>query len=285
MTVGLLDLLDAAIMTGRGPGLDWQPYTVWDTLHRLGAMQAFFEVDHAQRLVATPFQDLLDSTERSMASYHLGMTLALVWARACVGVPFLAHLDVYGPIAGAVVTTHTRPDLIGCTPGQEWVVVEAKGRRRFTSALADQVRDQKLGVTFHGLPPWLSLGSIAVLHNTGVSMRVIDPEGETDREALDLRADPAALVTAAYSPLRDLLSRLDAPQIELDNQPVRLVELPALDLAVGLQAEVEYLLDERPDELLLDSVFTNNPRQTPGLILRPGPAWEGLDRGSERLRR
>lgn len=90
----------------------------------------------------TLYNDGLDTTEKGMVSYWLGMTTAMAVARSELEAAWMVHVD-HLLHANGLPLRGTRPDLVGCSRSGEARVVEVKGRTHgFASRAIDSGKTQ-----------------------------------------------------------------------------------------------------------------------------------------------
>jgi hypothetical protein len=90
------------------------------------------------------------------------------------------HLDVFRPQINPVLRKRSRPDLVGQTVSNEWVVIESKGRISIPSADAkNKAKEQAEQLTMvNGIPPRFQIGGIAFFRNEVLRFFWRDPEPE-----------------------------------------------------------------------------------------------------------
>lgn len=102
--------------------------------------------------------DGLDPSEKRGASYQLGLTLTKAFATKVLQVPWLMHIDVYkDQFSTPLGKSRSRPDLMGSTPGGQWVVFESKGRvsEPDDKALKKAKKQARRITSINGIPPTL----------------------------------------------------------------------------------------------------------------------------------
>lgn len=188
-------------------------YSSADLIHRIACMYAYFDINSSSRMVCSPAFATLDPSEKAIASYYLGMTMAKLYADKVLDIPWLMHISRYqAKWAVEYGASAERPDLFGCNAAGGWAVVEAKGRTRVTGALVTQMRAQKSSVgTINGAAPAYRYGSATRFEAGQLSLRVVDPPAR--RGAQDVPIDPVAWLSDYYTPIVDLISDTDR-QIE-----------------------------------------------------------------------
>jgi hypothetical protein len=144
--VGRAELLHAAFTSGHeqaffeeqgGPADAMRFYCEWK---RNAIEMSVREVndDGVLRWGGTQMLKAMDPSERQGASYHLGLTVATVWARRKLQpIPYLLHLDLYRHAYSVQMqdaTSRSRPDLIGLDSQDRWSVFECKGRKASPSS-------------------------------------------------------------------------------------------------------------------------------------------------------
>jgi len=93
----------------------------------------------------------------------LGMTLAKLFSRRLLSVPWLMHLDVYRQQLQPILLGRSKPDFVGLNTLYDWIVLEAKGRtNEYEESVLQsaKVQTQQLS-TIQGNQPVLRVGSLA----------------------------------------------------------------------------------------------------------------------------
>jgi hypothetical protein len=175
VNLSLPRLLHAAITVGHDHG--WRQIVgaeIGGQMELLWKKTAFLATVHEElvsvnwtntpRLIPTERFRKMDPSERRALTYHLGMTMAVAWARKQLRVPWLLHLDVYrDQLDPNLAPGDSRPDLVGRHADGRWVVIESKGgssgptRKAQTKAKAQAQRIIDIG----GVTPSLFLATFS----------------------------------------------------------------------------------------------------------------------------
>jgi hypothetical protein len=245
------------------------------------------------RLVSTQRFWQLDPSEKQGASYHLGMLLAVAWARRVLQVPWLLHIDVYRRrLNPAFQPGNSRPDLIGRDGAGRWVVLECKGRSTPPNVTAKtKAKDQARRVTsVGGQAPHLAIAFFSFFGpDKGARGRpkpwvikglVIDPEPDTPEEPIELPELSAwEFYRLYYEPITILFSS-EQRVTEEQGSSSRYIE--ALDLTIRIPTDLRQILlsqqygrlVERTHTLQPGVVQTNRGASTgDGLIVEGGARW------------
>jgi hypothetical protein len=241
------DLLWASITVGKAQRdlMRFGRYSFAEMLHRVACMQAYFDVDQSNRLTLSPAFKNLDSSEKGVVSFYLGMAMTKIYADKMLNIPWMMHISRY-EVDWAVTygANPNRPDLFGCNASGEWAVAEAKGRSRVTNRLVTKMQQQKSAVaSIQGVVPTYRYGSATRFDRGRLALRVVDPPRR--RRAQDVPLDPAAWLVDYYRPIVDMLEQTDAHQ---EGEAI-VGTLPGTDVEVGVSetiAEVVRSSRERP---------------------------------------
>lgn len=210
-------------------------YSTADVVHRLSCMYAYFDLDRAGRIVRSPAFATLDPSEKGIASFYLGMTMAKLYADKVLGIPWLMHISRYAAAWSVRYgASQKRPDLFGCNASGDWAVAEAKGRTRVTAALVNQMKKQKGSVaTINGEAPMYRYGSATRFEGGRLALRVVDPPAR--RDARELPIDPAAWLVDYYTPIIDLLETTTEQRSE---ERIVAGVIPGTDIEVGVPQNI-----------------------------------------------
>jgi hypothetical protein len=180
-------------------------YSSADFVHRIACMYAYFDISGG-RMVRSPAFKTLDPSEKGIASFYLGMTMAKLYADKVLDIPWLMHISRYEAAWAVKYGGNTkRPDLFGCNAAGDWVVAEAKGRDRVTDALVTKMQLQKSAVaTINGSPPAHRYGAATRFSKGQLALRVVDPPRRLNAQEVPI--DPAAWLSDYYTPIVDLIT-------------------------------------------------------------------------------
>jgi hypothetical protein len=316
LSVPLGELLWGAITVGATPiAMGGTPRPLVELCWRAALAAASLEEDSSGRWAMTDGYRRLDPSEKRAVSYFLGMTQAKIMCERLLFAPHLIHLDAFLAMIGQSART-SRPDLVGLSlPAMDvTIAVEAKGRM---GGRVDEVM-RKAKEQARSLPGVLSTSSALRVASVASfdarrrwTARLEDPPGPV--RPLD-SLTPGTLLAAYYRPLAAAL--LQAPQGQVsDDEAMTIVQLPGMDLAVGIPAAIVSIIRTLPltgpiaagrlleaGAALLQAVparqFTSRDEtagpeeesfvdlQNPlrpytgmdGVYIRPGPSWLGSPR-------
>src|SRR6266511_152532 len=131
------DLCHAAITVGRRNWADvWQhgAHSWLEATWRVAMVRSALVQDPAGLLRLSHSFQALDASEKAAISYFLGLTLTKLIAEQLFKVQWLLHLDVYRKRLQPKLATSNKPDFVGMDGFGNWIVIEAKGRRRLTTS-------------------------------------------------------------------------------------------------------------------------------------------------------
>lgn len=125
------DILWAAVTVGR-PNRNYVfrhgDASRYEALFRWSLIRMALE-QSGHRLRRTNAARTLDPSEKGAVNYFLGMTFCKLFAAKLLNTPWLLHLDVFGPQLNPILTSRSRPDLVGMEHGaSRWHAFECKGR-------------------------------------------------------------------------------------------------------------------------------------------------------------
>lgn len=246
------------------------------------------------RFVSTDRFWLLDPSEKRGATYHVGMLLAVAWARRVLNVPWLLHLDVYrNRLNPQLQPGNSRPDLLGMDAAGRWVVIECKGRSTPPDEDAkDRAKFQaQRVVNIGGQIPSLAFAFFSFFGADRAAQGrskpwvlralVVDPEPENSGDNIELPdLTPSRFFRLYYEPLRELFAENQRVE-EHDGIATRYIE--ALDLRVSVGTETRELLLAEQYEAIADRVDV--PREVvqispalgtsvgDGIVVAAGDRW------------
>lgn len=291
LNIGWQELVLAVVTVGRWPPHVFQHghYSLAEVLHRAHCLLAYYETV-GTRLRCTPAAMALDPSERGIAGYYLGMSLAKVVAARHLGTPYLMHVSRYGVPWAVQYVGPRRPDLFGPAPNG-WLVAEAKGRQRIRTKLIEDMVEQKSSVaTINGVAPGYRIGVATRTRRGDHELLIVDPDANERGDHLVIDRDD--WIAAYYRPVRRLVE--DFPSETTDD--VRWGSLPDVDIQVGIPEPIIDALAEHDDRNPknippsrdpirpqgiepgpLESVVSQiraDRELSDGLLIKLGPAWE-----------
>ncbi|MCC7376084.1 MAG: hypothetical protein IT581_15605 [Verrucomicrobiales bacterium] len=302
-------LVHAAVTAGHDRG--WRQSIAsdmaaqWELLWKTSALRAAVSQQNTPcghwrpplaRLFPTKRLLQMDPSERRALSYHLGITLAVAWARKALRIPWLLHLDVYREQLDVNFQPgDSRPDLVGRHADGSWVVFEAKGRSSAPNKYAEmRAKDQSRRVVDigGGVPSgciaffsYFSVDRSAVGRRKPkvVHLRAIDPEpggGSEDEISLPLLTTDR-FFQIYYAPWQKLVANSN---LILQEGPFTWRRLEDLDFRVGMLTRVALALEQghfADVPGIVEGLSASNglSEQFPdwagdGLVIEPGESWQ-----------
>jgi hypothetical protein len=305
----LTRLVHAAVTAGHDRG--WRQTIAsdmaaqWELLWKTSALRAAVSEQIAPhgywrppvtRLFPTDRFLQMDPSERRALSYHLGITMAVAWARRALRIPWLLHLDVYREqLDVSFQPGDSRPDLVGRRADGTWAVFEAKGRSSAPSEAAQaKAKDQSQrvsdigGVVPSGCFAFFSFfatdrSAVGRRKPKVVHLRVVDPPpGRGAAEPISLPLfTPDNFFQIYYAPWRRLLADNDLTSEEGAFTWRRLEDL---DFRVGVLSKVAMALEQQhfdglPEIIQAATSTEGLEQQFPdwagdGLVIEPGESWQ-----------
>jgi len=200
----------------------------------------------ARRLRRTDAAKTLDPSEKGAINYFLGMTICKLFSARLLQAPWVMHLDVFRPQLNPVLTGRSRPDLVGQTNSNEWVVLESKGRISVPSADAKSKAKQQAErvISVNGTIPSYHVGGIMYFRNEVLHFFWRDPdlESRTRRNTFELKLQGEDW-SYYYRPVLELV--LSQPQYlnQMRSEEI-LMPVNGLDINVGIHPLILSLLAE-----------------------------------------
>jgi hypothetical protein len=146
-----------------------------------------------------------DMSERSGTTYWFGLAFAKVVADTELSIPWLCHVDLLWKRGVVKLSpgTRQRGDLVGRSTSGEWHVIEAKGRssREYPQgqAVAEGKRQAREVVEVNGMTPATSSVCVSSLHDTPISVLLVDPFPVDDKQELKWRWEERGFLQAYYA--------------------------------------------------------------------------------------
>jgi hypothetical protein len=136
------------------------------------------------RLRRTGAAQTLDPSEKGAVNYFIGMTFCKLFATKLLNTPWLLHLDVFRPTLNPMLTSRSRPDLVGLEQGTtRWHAFECKGRGTRPDATAKnsaKAQAQRL-VSVGGTACTLHIGAVTYFRGDALNFFWRDPPQEYGR--------------------------------------------------------------------------------------------------------
>lgn len=199
------------------------------------------------RLARTTAYAGLDPSEKSAISYFIGLTTAKLFAEATFGVPWLMHLDVYNAQLQPInFNANLRPDLVGVDMINDWLVMESKGRSRSVpQAIMTQAKLQTASLQLiAGMAPTCCVAIGTGIPSNYIHARLQDPSGAS-KESFKVMVTPDDFLKEYYRPIQELVDSSSKKRTEKwKGRTFRVVDLPILDVSVGLDINVTKVLQK-----------------------------------------
>lgn len=246
----------------------------------------------AGRLQASQHFLGLGSTDKGKLSYSVGNTICGLLAQRLIRVPWVLSLELYeDELNPTFLPVGQRPDYVGKSIGNQWFVLEAKGRtNRFSIQEVRDWKDQSAAITHvDGTQVTCGLASAALLEGTRALVALWDDPAPSEggQPGQHLNLTPESFFRLYYGPVQSMLS-IGGETTASAYGP--LVYIPGADFYIGLHQEIQQLLAERnfnginafaeariagqtnePEESTREMLFPD------GVILRLGDGWQGLE--------
>ena len=222
----------------------------------------------------------LDPSEKAAVSYFLGMTFCKLFATRLLNTPWLLHLDVFRPQLDPVLTSRSRPDLIGQKHGSgDWYAFENKGRSHPTdSTVKDKakIQAQRL-VIVDQVACSMHIGAITYFHNDELQFywRNPIPRG---KEAIEIDLPPNSW-RHYYQPVSEIIKNQASDIKDSDSENDLLIPIENHDLEVRVHHLITKNLIsdewEQAQKTAMESaeIFNENGYQPDGLFVRAGKSW------------
>lgn len=135
LAVSWSQLVWAAVTVGRprwAEVLRFGVHSLWELCSRAGSVYATLVKGAGEEVFQSGLYRFgLDPSEKGAVSYFLGLVASKAFAERMLGVPCLAHIDLYREELRPVLLGLSRPDFAGENQHGEWIVLESKGRSGF----------------------------------------------------------------------------------------------------------------------------------------------------------
>lgn len=233
------------------------------------------------RLRRTAAAKTLDPSEKGAVNYFLSMTLCKLFSARLLLAPWIIHLDVFRPQLNPVLTGRSRPDLVGQTFSNDWVVLESKGRASIPDATVKAKAKQQAQrvISVNGTPPLFCVGCISYFQNDVLQFFWRDPEPEiTQRQSPIHVSTDDRVWRYYYSPVFELVrSQPEHYDQMLHNQA--LLSVDGLDIEVGIHPFIlEHLAharwgDAKRSCFQLADEFHQSGYQMDGIRVVAGGTW------------
>lgn len=173
----------------------------------------------------------LDMSEKSAASYWMGMGFTKLVAERLFTVPWLAHVDSLISNGSLIISPPggKRGDLAGYDGTGGWHIFEAKGRsQRVQPKIIRDAKNQASRVlSINGYPPLTASASIARLFTYPVSVILDDPDQHDEGEHWNLNIK--AFLEGYYQPFIDKINESERKQIHIQEYKMSFFEVDLFD--------------------------------------------------------
>ncbi len=289
------ELVWAAITAGKASIADlfrFGRYSRLEAIFRAYMLYANLKEGNNYQYQSTRLYRNLDPSEKGAISYFLGITLAKLFASQLLSVPWLMHLDVYRTrLLPGLAPGKSKPDLVGLTQRDQWVVMEAKGR---SGSLSTQVlvraknqtrRLRRIAGTF----PSYRIAFASYFQSTNLRVRWKDPDGN-DEDAKDLEdIDTKRLFLAYYEPFKHLFGEQNPRELRLGENTYLVIDIPEMDLVLGLLAEIMATEDPVSIKGTIEKSQSRHERElagnltlgSDGVLVQLGKTWSAPNMSRE----
>jgi hypothetical protein len=227
--------------------------SVYEAIFRLSLVRMALEQrgPRAYRLCRTDAVKTLDPSEKGAVNYFLGMILCKLFSARLLNAPWVMHLDVFRPWINPVLTGRSRPDLVGQTQSNDWVVLESKGRisTPYTDAKNKAKQQAQRVSSIDNITPSFQIGCITYFRNDVLQFFWCDPEPHPGQ-----RHDKIKLMTDNstwgyyYLPVVRLIGSQTQYHRQMLNEPF-LMPIEGLDIEIGIYPSVlRHLLETQYDD-------------------------------------
>ena len=228
------------------------------------------------------FVGSLDSSEKRMNSYELGMLFTNLVAEKYMGIVWLRHVDQMIKkgrikIKNGKKLKGRRGDLVGMDRRTNWHVIEAKGRTNKVKSVLDQAKNQAEQISsINGQPPVTQSGSLVLLNGKSITTLIKDPSEE---EKVEIFVDKEAFLLGYYEVIFMLLETFGYHQEHIIGRKYDAFRIIVNDnkITVGVLSKIRKNPLKAPEiinELKLESIQGNESLSSglDGVVIK----WETL---------
>ena len=279
------DILWAAITVGRpnrytvfryGDASLYEAFFRW-SLIRMALEQ---RTPTASCLWRTDAARTLDPSEKAAVSYFLGMIFCKLFATNLLNTPWLLHLDVCRPQLDPILSSRSRPDLIGQEHGSNfWYAFESKGRSNpIRTAVKNKAKIQAQRVVrINGIGCSMHIGAITYFRDDILRFYWRDPiPKEKNPVEIDLPSNPWRHY---YQPVAEIARNRDS-DIKYDDAESDLrIPIEGHDLELRIHRLIANSLiseeweNARRTAMEATETFKEDGYQIDGLSVRAGDSW------------
>ena len=209
------DILWAAITVGRPNRYTVFRYgdaSLYEVFFRWSLIMMALEhrTPTASYLWRTDAAKTLDPSEKTAVSYFLGMTFCKLFATNLLNTPWLLHLDVCRPRLDPILSSRSRPDLVGQEHGSNrWYAFESKGRSNpIDTTVKDRAKIQaQRVVSINGIVCSMHIGAITYFRDSILEFYWKDPIPEKG-EGIEIELPPNSW-RHYYQPVAEIVKSRD----------------------------------------------------------------------------
>ena len=279
------DILWAAITVGRpnryivfryGDASVYEAFFRW-SLIRMALEQ---ETPTTPCLSRTDAARTLDPSEKAAVSYFLGMTFCKLFATNLLNTPWLLHLDVCRPWLNSILSSRSRPDLVGQEHGSNrWYAFESKGRSNpIDTAVKDRAKIQAQRVVgINGIGCSMHIGAITYFRDSILEFYWKDPIPEKG-EGIEIDLPPNSW-RYYYQPVAEIVKSrdLDMERSDAGNDLHIPIENYDLELRIHRLIAKNLIYGEwenaRRTAMEAAEIFKEDGYQIDGLRVCAGASW------------
>lgn len=241
-----LALAKAAITAGhkKGDGLKDGVLSVLQGLSRAANIRRAFSVVDGRLIATSHYQNQVGQTEKGQISNCVGNTVCTLLAERIAQVPWVLSLETYEEeINPTYLPVGQRPDYVGKSISDQWLIFEAKGRTsRPSPANITDWKAQSAAVSHvNGIEVACGLASVALADGDQPLVALWDdpaPE-EPSNSQFNLELDSQKFFSLYYNPI---LALIEMGEQNISRPNARLAYFQDVDLSVGIHEDVRNLL-------------------------------------------
>ena len=244
------ELVRAAITVGRE---SWYKvirhglHSRLEIIYRSAMLGANFCTSPNREFAKTDAYIGLDPSEKSAISYFHGLSFTKFVAELLFEIHWLLHLDCIGNLP-CKLRSNRRPDLIGVDVQGRWGVFEAKGRTNGIDRNSIQKAKEQTRMIrkINGRNPFIRVASISHFPDQSLELHMeYTDEVDTDAADIEISGGEDQFLRRYYRPVvsliqsdRSVREATRARTTLIGNREIDVVQLPEVDLAVGLDSLV-----------------------------------------------
>lgn len=242
MNVSWNEIYWSAITAGKKPNfyLKNPKEYIYEIIHKIFLIKTSLKRT-LYSLEKTDLYEGMDPTEKGFTSYFLGMTTTKLFAEKYMGTPYL--WDVSNALeAISYLPGNSRPDLIGLSLSNKWIVAEAKGRTNgFDNNALNKAKNQSRMIsTINGSLPLYRFGSESYF-NPHLTMELIDPPAVDGAIDINFNIDHALI---KYYEIAFFIKEYGKVY-----EDFYIFELKELNLRIGLPSKIISIIEKNKNKL------------------------------------